>query len=265
MVPKLLIAVLSASSLVSGAALHEQLASVPAGWSHTDTPSDDTQLVMQIALAQQNIDQLESKLAAVSTPDSAKYGQYLDEDSVAAAFAPSAATTKAVTSWLSSAGVDYTVKGDSVWFKAPVSKANTLLSTTFKTYTDGNGVSKIRTTQYSIPDSLKSHIDLISPTTYFGKTQVKQIKATYAIDQVQTPSFTNASLAAAGCNFSISYGNHSYKAIKPSCLKYIYNVGNYTPDPAAGSKIAFGSFLNESASFSDLALYEQYFGIPSQK
>lgn len=218
---------------------------------------------MQVALTQQNIDQLESKLSSVSTPSSSTYGQYLDLDSINAAFGPSDASKSAVKSWLKSSGINtYTVQGDSVWFKASVAQANSLLGTTFNTYTDSKGTSKIRTTQYSIPDSLKSHIDLISPTTYFGTTQsMRNIKATYA---GETHAKRATSLPA-GCNSTIVYEGHSYAAVTPDCLRYIYGVGNYQPDVRSGSKIAFGSFLNQSASFSDLFAYEKYFGIPPQK
>lgn len=38
----------------------------------------------------------------------------------------------------------------------------------------------------------------------------------------------------------------------------------YTPDPTSGSHIGFGSFLNQSAIYSDLFQFEEFFGIPHQ-
>lgn len=260
---RLLAAASLAVSLAEALALHEQIASVPAGWSLTSAPSEDTQLVLQVALAQQNIDQLESTLSSVSTPSSSSYGQYLDMDSITSTFGPSDASKNAVKSWLKSSGISsYTLQGDSVWLKASVAQANSLLGTTFNTYTDSKGSSKIRTTQYSIPDSLKTHIDLISPTTYFGTTQAQRsIKETYAGESLAE----RAATLPAGCNSTIVYNNNSYAAITPDCLRYIYGVGDYKPDVRSGSKIGFGSFLNQSASFSDLFAFEKYFGIPPQK
>ena len=55
-----------------------------------------------------------------------------------------------------------------------------------------------------------------------------------------------------------------FTLLSPACLKELYNIGDYTVDPSAGSTIAFGSFLNQSSSYSDLALFEQRFGIPPQ-
>lgn len=252
-----------AISSVEALVLHEQVANIPAGWTLESASSDDTQVVLQVALAQQNLDQLESRLSSVSTPGSSSYGQYLDIDAINGLFGPSDASKDAVKSWLSSSGIDtHTVQGDSVWFKASVAQANSLLGTTFNTYKDTQGAVKTRTTQYSIPEDLKSHIDLISPTTYFGNTQPQRsIKSTFASRGLAERSTD----LPAGCNSTIVYQNHTYASLTPDCLRYIYNVNNYKPDVKSGSRIAFSSFLNESASFSDLFAYEKYFGIPPQK
>jgi tripeptidyl-peptidase-1 len=66
------------------------------------------------------------------------------------------------------------------------------------------------------------------------------------------------------CNELLNLDNHTYSVFSPDCLKAVYNVNGYTPDADSGSSIAFGSFLNESASFSDLTLFEQHFNIPIQ-
>jgi tripeptidyl-peptidase-1 len=249
--------------VVKALVLHEQVSNIPAGWSLSSAPAEDTQVVLQVALAQRNIDQLESRLSSVSTPGSSSYGQYLDQDDIDSLFGPSDASKNAVKAWLSSSGIDtHTVQGDSVWFKATVAQANSLLGTKFNSYTDAQGVQKIRTTQYSIPESLKAHIDLVSPTTYFGTTQAERnIKSTFSHSSLAE----RATTLPAGCNSTIVYQNNTYGALTPDCLRYIYNVKDYKPDPKAGSKIAFSSFLNESASFSDLFAYEKYFGIPPQK
>ena len=249
--------------VVKALVLHEQVSTIPSGWSFTSAPQNDTQIVLQVALAQQNIDQLESRLSSISTPGSSSYGQYLDTGDINALFGPSDASKNAVKAWLSSSGINtYTVQGDSVWLKASVAQANSLLGTTFNKYTDAQGVSKIRTTQYSIPQNLKAHVDLVSPTTYFGSAQpLRSIKSTYS----RSSSPERATSLPAGCNSTIVYQNHTYGGLTPECLRYIYNVKDYKPDVKSGSKIAFSSFLNQSASFSDLFAYEEHFGIPPQK
>jgi tripeptidyl-peptidase I len=256
-----LISLLVQSQSAAAAVTLDRIANAPAGWSHTATPSDSTQMVLQVALAQQNIDQLEAKLQSVSTPGSASYGKYLDLDEINDTFGASNESTQAVVSWLKSAGVtSYTTQGDSIWFQTNVSTANSLLDTNFKTYTDAVGASRLRTTEYSIPESLVGHIDLIAPTTYFGKTKAMRAALSgRSKSKHQTPSKPPAS-----CEGSIVYDNETYAAFAPDCIRTEYNVNGYTPKVSSGSKIAFGSFLNQSASFSDLELFEEHFNIPSQ-
>ena len=247
---------------VSAAVLLEQVAQVPSGWTEVDTPSLSSQLVLQVALAQQNIDQLESRLAAVSTPNSATYGKYLDLDDVNEIFGPSKASSAAVESWLQSYGVtDYTTQGGSVWFQTNVSTANSLLSTEFKTYSDATGATKLRTLQYSIPENLVPHVDLVLPTTFFGKTiAMRARKARNAVPAANLATRQEP----ASCKGSLVFENQTFAVFKPDCIRTEYNVNGYTPLASSGSRIGFGSFLNESASFSDLALFEQHFNIPSQ-
>lgn len=231
-------------------AVHEQLAAVPRGWTLVGTPDESTAITLSVALAYQNLDQLESALLAVSTPGNAKYGQHLDVDDVNALFPPASDT--AVLSWLQGAGISsINSNGSTVNFATTVGTANKLLNAQFAYYQSGN-TKKIRTTQYSIPDNLVDQIDLISPTTYFGKTTAAVAIPTVTQKEKRVPA-SQPSVAAL-CQTSIT----------PACLKELYSINDYTPDPNSGSSIAFGSFLNQSAIYSDLALFESYFGIPSQ-
>ena len=71
-----------------------------------------------------------------------------------------------------SAGVSQvSTQGAYVTFATTVGTANSLLNTTFMKFENAAaGVSKIRTTEYSIPSTLTSYIDLIDPTVFLGKT-----------------------------------------------------------------------------------------------
>jgi tripeptidyl-peptidase-1 len=232
-------------------------------------------MVLQVALAHQNLDQLQPKLAAISTPGSLSYGQYLEVDDLKAIFSPSDESSAAVESWLKSSGVtSFTNQGDSIWFQTNVSTANSMLGTTFKTYSDSAGASKLRTTEYSVPDHLVDHVNLIAPTTYFGKTRASRAAKLRGM-KVKNSKATSAGAASkmaplvrreepASCKGTLVYENETFNVFSPDCIREEYNVNGYKPWAGSGSKIAFGSFLNESASFSDLALYEERYHIPSQ-
>lgn len=231
-------------------AVHEQLAAVPSGWTFVGTPDASTSITLSVALAHQNLDQLESTLLAVSTPGNAKYGQHLDVDDVNALF-PAVSDT-AVLSWLQGAGISSIhSNGSTVNFATTVGTANKLLSAQFSYYQSGS-TKKLRTTHYSIPSNLVDQIDLISPTTYFGKTTAAVVIPSATREEKRAP--VSKPSVAASCQTSIT----------PSCLKELYNINDYSADANSGSRIAFGSFLNESAIYSDLALFESYFGISSQ-
>ena len=227
-------------------AIHEQLAATPSAWIHVATPDDSSTIILQIGLQEQNLDQLESLIYDVSTPGSAKYGDYMEADDVKKLLQPSSEANDAVLAWLKQAGVT-TVYSDGTWvnFATSIATANKLLNTQFNYYSS-EGITKLRTTQYSVPDDLSQHIDIVTPTTFFGKTKA------------QAPTIASGhEIAARQIDASCA------TLITPKCLKQLYNI-NYTPDPKSGSKIAFGSFLNQSARTSDLQQFETTYTIPQQ-
>lgn len=244
--------VLAASALVS----HEALPELPAGWNKVSTPAADTNIQLSVALTLQNIEQLQNHLQSVSTPGSATYGKYLDSDDITAQYGPSDVSVEAVTNWLKEAGITNIYNnGQSIHFATTVSKANSLLGAEFNYYSDG-GSTKLRTLSYSVPSDLQAAIDLVTPTTYFGKTSAARSIDTYKMKRASTTTTSAKS--------SVSVAASCQTSITPACLKELYSVGDYTPSVASGSRVGFGSFLNQSAIYSDLFKFEEVNGIPSQ-
>ena len=233
--------------LPSFGAVHEQLVALPNGWTKVGTPDESSTITLKIGLQEQNLDQLESLVYGVSTPGSATYGKHMDRDDVSAILQPSSDSNTAVLDWLKQAGIT-NLDSDGTWitFATTVGTANKLLDSDFNYY-ENDGVTKLRTMGYSIPDSLSSHIDLVTPTTYFGKTTAN------------APLLVPSKERIAARQVAPSCAN----LITPACIKELYNI-NYTPDPNSGSKIAFGSFLNQSARVADLQAFETAQGIPQQ-
>ncbi|PYI35417.1 subtilisin-like protein [Aspergillus indologenus CBS 114.80] len=232
------------------AVVHEKLAAVPASWTYLEDAAQGNTISLSIALNRQNLDKLQAKLTALATPGEAQYGQWLDLEDINKEFP--VANADAVVSWLRSANItQISQDGSMVNFAAPVSTVNKLLNTTFAYYQSGSST-KLRTTQYSIPESLVDTIDLISPTTYFGKdnAQAELSKLTVQLPAQHTKRSSNSTCA---------------ERITLACLKEMYNFGSYTPSASSGSKIGFGNFLNESASYSDLAAFEKYYNLPYQE
>lgn len=95
-----LVAAVLSQALPAFGVVHEQLAALPVGWTATSAADTSSTVSFTVALTQQNIDQLETKLLSVSTPGSATYGQHMDVDDLEAFFAPTAGASDAVESWL---------------------------------------------------------------------------------------------------------------------------------------------------------------------
>ncbi|KAH9841203.1 Tripeptidyl-peptidase sed4 [Teratosphaeria destructans] len=258
--------VLLTLAAVSHAAVHESLSALPYGWSKFDqTVPSSAQIKLHVSLAYRNLGQLESRLAAVSTPGSPDYGKYIDLAEQQAIFAPANESASQVIAWLQQAGAqDIAWDGHAVSFVSTVQQANSLLEAEFSLYSNGDTV-KLRTTRYSIPDDLSGAIDLISPTTYFGSTTAQGIsRARTSASKTQDAPPTKRQFSSSCETVIVVSMNRTYDVLSPLCLKELYNIGNYSVDKSAGSSIAFGSFLNQSASYSDLAVFERMFNIPSQ-
>ena len=82
--------------------------------------------------------------------------------------APNSESLAAVTDWLDRNGIQATPGATSQWLniEVPVAKANALLNTEFPVYEhQDTGDSAIRSLAYSVPASVKPHLDFIYPVT----------------------------------------------------------------------------------------------------
>jgi tripeptidyl-peptidase-1 len=248
---------------VNRAALQQQ------GWAvKSDLPPEE-KLTLQIGLKQQNEDKLIDKLLDVSSRKSPNYGKYLDRDEVEALVGAKPESKTAVLQWLKDEGIEKVhTEGSWVTFVATIDQANRILAAEYQGY-ERNGISKIRTTQYSVPQDLSQHIDLIHPTTFFGKTEAfAPVHINEPATKVNEPATETNELQkrqqGAYTTRQPTVDTSCSRNITPACLKQLYNVGNYTANAKSGSRIAFSSFLNQSAHYDDLRLFLDYFKIPQQ-
>ncbi|QDS74942.1 hypothetical protein FKW77_004514 [Venturia effusa] len=238
------------------------------GWTVAKTPAAQESITLQIALAFQNTDKIISTLLDLSNPKSPNYGKWLDRDEVNAIVQPSQQANEAVIKWLKSEGVSKVASdGTTVTFQTTIDTANRVLKADFQGY-EKSGIVKIRTTDYSVPEDLAEHVDLIHPTTFFGKT--KAFAPLHAKFSLPPKKLAAASLEKSGLASSTD-GPAPQKVPEdcavyttPECMKLMYNIGNYTALASSGSRVGFGSFLSESADPEDLRLFLNYFGIPQQ-
>ncbi|KAK4871151.1 hypothetical protein LT330_000388 [Penicillium expansum] len=244
------LAVLSLLASSAAADVFESLAAVPQGWRYSRTPSADQPLKLQIALAQGDAAGFEAAVMDMSTPDHPSYGNHFNtHEEMKRMLQPSAESADSIRNWLESAGISK-IEQDADWmtFYTTVETANELLAANFQFYTNSaKNIERLRTLKYSVPEALVSHINMIQPTTRFGQLRAQRAILHTQVKENDEAFRSNAMSATPDCN----------SIITPQCLKDLYNIGDYKADPTNGNKVAFASYLEEYARYSDLALFEK--------
>ncbi|KAJ6630336.1 subtilisin-like protein [Mycena sp. CBHHK59/15] len=212
--------------------LHDRRAAAPSDFVHSGAAPAEKVLQLRINLVQNDLAGLESALNAASFPSSPLYGQWLTKEEVESFARPTDATTAAVTQWLAENGLESTTitpAGDWISFSVPVSKANQMLKADFSVFTHlGSGKQSIRTLEYSLPAELKTHINLVSPTTSFSRP----LRAGPVISFPNKVVTSKRATPAASCNgqrlvfLCLPSVQPSYfeATITPSCLQALYNI-----------------------------------------
>ena len=222
-------------------------------WKDANLAADEP-IKLRVALQQQNVALFEQIVLDVSTPDHPRYGKHMQGHEIKALLKPTHIASNAVISWLQ----DYNITaieddGDWVNFRTNVATANRMLDTDFQWYIgDYKGQERLRTLQYSVPEEVAHHINLVQPTTRFGTLKPMGSRVLKKEYQGQATGLSHWNSEAArkskvdvACNTSIT----------PQCLLQLYNV-HYEAPTNTTNKIAFASFLEEYARYADLARFE---------
>ncbi|KAF5321996.1 hypothetical protein D9619_000563 [Psilocybe cf. subviscida] len=270
--------VVASSSLASPSAqrnayqVREEVHS-PRGWKQAGKPDPDQPMKLRIGLPQPNFHILEQNLYEVSDPFHGRYGQHLSKEEVEKLVAPHPASLSAVEKWLqefnfSGADLERSPAKDWITLTVPVSMAEKLLDTTYHVWKhEKSGDEFVRTTSYSLPAHLHEHVDVIQPTTMFGRMKAERsdifdieddsnVKASnykIANDLAEEPPIysggvTNVPVDAA-CNTTITI----------TCLQQLYNLGNYTASNNPENSVGITGFLEQYANLQDLqSFYAAY-------
>src|SRR4051794_23039594 len=182
-------------------------------------------------------DALKAAVAAVSTPGSASYGQFVTPQQFHAQWDPTAATVKTVKQWLKSEGLKVTgvaANNRYVTVTGDASAAEAAFATTLHQYTQGGDTFQAPTGTATVPDDVASAIIGVSglstkPQTKAPKAQFPaafvnarpcsasygQVKATYQADfKTPLPAFQGKTLPYAPCGYTPSQFRSAYEAEK---------------------------------------------------
>ncbi|TFY66493.1 hypothetical protein EVG20_g4594 [Dentipellis fragilis] len=239
-----------ATPVISGALhVHERRGAPPVGYTMMGRPSDDHVLSLGLALVENNRDGLVQKLYAVSTPDSPDYGNHLSKEDVEALVAPSPNSVAAVKAWLSAHNLSarsITPAGDWLSLNMTVKQANRLLAADYCAFADETGRQAIRTLSYSIPPSLKKHLDFVHPTIGFPVPVVG--------DPTTMKHYSDTDLASQDVITTDSVPASCAKMFTPACAEALYGIPKRNATQT-NNRLAVSGFLDQYASKADLKTF----------
>jgi tripeptidyl-peptidase-1 len=158
---------------------------------------------------------------------------------------------EAVKSWLEYHGVnpeDVTHRsggGDWLILRVTVAQAERMLNAKYNVYHHPVSSERVvRTIGYSLPLELHSHVNVVTPTTYFST--VRSMRATHFIQSgvqvVSQGGSTSAAVPSSSCD----------TVITPDCLRTLYNTAGYTPTVTNVNQLGVAGYLNQYANRADL-------------
>ena len=274
-------------------------ATIPQEWSQVQRADPLTVVHVSVALVQHRAAELEHALLegslsclkkfpflflscaktqplteAVSDPSHHRYGKHLTALEVDELVRPDKESTDAVMAWLAQCDglnlsqLSTSPAGDWLYFPAPIFALESLLATEYFMYRhSGDGETRIRSPQWSLPHHVADHIELIDPTTAFLRPRTQSRYGapepeweregrmpTYEElveedlverGKIKIPSEDDLSAeptALEACN---------RLAISPLCLRVLYGTFGYSVQSQSGNKIGIVNFLGETANRSD--------------
>ncbi|RFU25106.1 hypothetical protein B7463_g11230, partial [Scytalidium lignicola] len=213
---------------------------IPKGWRKAGRAPENHILNLNIGVKQANFDELERHLFEVSDPSHYRYGKHLRTDQVHELVKPTDEALDLVQEWLRDHGIEQFSQSpakDWIHVSLPIEKVEQLLDTKYNVYSHEDGTHLIRTSSWSIPLHLHSHIDTIQPTNSFFRSspfRVQSVELMPWIPEDYTPP-TNANLAKF-CNIS---------SVTPDCFMHLYQTVGYVPTALDTNSIGFNNFLGE--------------------
>ncbi|KAH6916261.1 peptidase S8/S53 domain-containing protein [Coprinopsis sp. MPI-PUGE-AT-0042] len=242
---------------------------VPQGWERVSKPPPSHVIHLRIGLKQHRMDELISRLLEVSDPSHTRYGQHLEKEDVEEYLIPEPTTLSLVQSWLSShTASPVEATNDWITLNIPIATAEKMLHTTYNTYHHRlSNATIIRTLSYSLPSILNNHINVISPTTYFGTIQSMRTNSNLRPELIKPSDILDdltvsleGTLEPSSCNVFVT----------PSCLRHLYNTTDYVPQTTGRSRLGVVGYLDEFVNDADLQNFyskfrkdAQGFGIPT--
>ncbi|KAG9601021.1 tripeptidyl-peptidase 1 precursor, partial [Aureobasidium melanogenum] len=249
---------------------------VPPGWREIGAVPDSHSINLHIGLTQNNQADIERHVLEASDPSHAGYGQYLSAGEIQKLIAPSDEAVRMVSTWLIEHDIiaaRLSPSKDWITANVPVRRIESLLNTSYSVYQHQDGSTLIRAPEWSLPQHLHDHIDLIQPTSSFFRAS----KFTNDAMPERGPIEWHKSLSkdwwkgsknhnSSTCDVSIlcnvtatNSAGATITATSLDCLRCLYGTLSYVPKVPDRNMIGVTNYLNETQKRSDLKLYLEKF------
>lgn len=122
----------------------------------------------------------------------------------------------------------------------------------------------IRTTHYSLPEHLHTHIELVQPTTYFGRPKAMRTTFHFADIPIVIPGIVNLTINDGSPpvenpgNPNPPESTNCSQVITVDCLLQLYNADSYTPVATNKNSIGITGYLGEYANKADLQQFYRW-------
>ncbi|KAL2000918.1 hypothetical protein VTN02DRAFT_2455 [Thermoascus thermophilus] len=187
----------------------------------------------------------EQMVIDLSTPGHRTYGKHMKLQEIKDFLRPRFEVSQSVLSWLSSEGVpEGSIENDGDWIKfvVPVEQAERILKTRFYYFHDDvSKVTSIRTLEYSVPKGIHPYIQLIQPTTHFGRFSSQ---GSFILEKTRVAA---ADSRGTDCNTTIT----------PDCLRQLYKLGDFVATPHPHNKLGISGYLEQYARYNDFQAFLQ--------
>ena len=109
----------------------------------------------------------------------------------------------------------------------------------------------VRTTSYSLPEHLHAHVELIQPTTMFGRFRSARSLISIIEDAPESDALkSHVKIVDAASGTSVDASCN--QTITISCIQQLYNAVGYVPQATKVNKIGITGYLEQYANFADL-------------
>ncbi|KAF7332453.1 Peptidase S53 domain-containing protein [Mycena kentingensis (nom. inval.)] len=240
-------------AVVSSYGAYRVMESVPSprGWTRSARAAPDANIILRIALVQQDFAGLEERLYQISDPDHALYGAHMSKEEVEQYVAPHPDSLAAVDAWLASFGIGIDAVARSPaqdWITVTVSiaVAERMLAAEYYSWTHPDGDTLVRATTYSLPTSLHGHIELVQPTTMFALSK----GLAPIIEEATSPN-----AAASAPPPPPAFPSCNPTAVTLSCIMQLYGAFGYVPRATRRNQLGITGFLEQNANKQDLAAF----------